>query len=282
MNKSCLILEGGAMRGMYTAGVLDILMKNHIQFDAIIGVSAGALFGINYKSHQPGRVYRYNLKYISNKDYMGIKSFLKTGNIMNKDFCFDKLVNELDKFDYETFKNNKTKFFVVVTNLSTGKAEYVEIKDLKNNKEMEYLRASGSMQYVSKIVEIDNKCYLDGATCDSIPIKHMENLGYNKIVVIGTRPENYTKKYKHQPSWLFYNKYPNFIHALKLRPVMYNETIKYIEEKSRKNEIIFIRPSQNLKIKRLEKNKKKLKMLYELGKADANAVLVPINKYLLK
>ncbi len=282
MNKSCLILEGGAMRGMYTAGVLDILMKNHIQFDAIIGVSAGALFGINYKSHQPGRVYRYNLKYIRNKDYMGIKSFLKTGNIMNKDFCFDKLVNELDKFDYETFKNNKTKFFVVVTNLSTGKAEYVEIKDLKNNKEMEYLRASGSMQYVSKIVEIDNKCYLDGATCDSIPIKHMENLGYNKIVVIGTRPENYTKKYKHQPSWLFYNKYPNFIHALKLRPVMYNETIKYIEEKSRKNEIIFIRPSQNLKIKRLEKNKKKLKMLYELGKADANAVLVPINKYLLK
>ena len=282
MNKSCLILEGGAMRGMYTAGVLDILMKNHIQFDAIIGVSAGALFGINYKSHQPGRVYRYNLKYIRNKDYMGIKSFLKTGNIMNKDFCFDKLVNELDKFDYETFKNNKTKFFVVVTNLSTGKAEYVEIKDLKNNKEMEYLRASGSMQYVSKIVEIDNKCYLDGATCDSIPIKHMENLGYNKIVVIGTRPENYTKKYKHQPSWLFYNKYPNFIHALKLRPVMYNETIKYIEEKSRKNEIIFIRPSQNLKIKRLEKNKQKLKMLYELGKADANAVLVPINKYLLK
>lgn len=282
MNKSCLILEGGAMRGMYTAGVLDILMKNNIQFDAIIGVSAGALFGINYKSHQPGRVYRYNLKYIRNKDYMGIKSFLKTGNIMNKDFCFNKLVNELDKFDYETFKNNKTKFFVVVTNLFTGKAEYVEIKDLKNNKEMEYLRASGSMQYVSKIVKIDNKCYLDGATCDSIPIKHMENLGYNKIVVIGTRPENYTKKYKHQPSWLFYNKYPNFIHALKLRPVMYNETIKYIEEKSRKNEIIFIRPSQNLKIKRLEKNKKKLKVLYELGKADANAVLEPINKYLLK
>ncbi len=282
MNKTCLILEGGAMRGIYTAGVLDILMQNNIKFDAIIGVSAGALFGINYKSNQKGRAYRYNMKYINDKEYIGLYSYLTTGNIMNKSFCFDKLVNELDKFDYQAFKNNKTKFYVVVTNLLTGTPEYQELTDLNDQNQMEYLRASGSMQYVSKPVKINNNYYLDGATGDSIPIKYMEKLGFNKIIVVGTRPEGYKKQYKPQPSKIFYKKYPKFIKALSNRPSMYNETIKYIEKKANNHEIIFIRPSQDLKVKRIEKNKKKLSSLYTLGQNDTKEIISTINKYLTK
>lgn len=282
MNKTCLVLEGGAMRGIYTAGVLDILMQNNIKFDAIIGVSAGALFGINYKSNQKGRAYRYNMKYINDKEYIGLYSYLTTGNIMNKSFCFDKLVNELDKFDYQAFKNNKTKFYVVVTNLLTGTPEYQELTDLKDQNQMEYLRASGSMQYVSKPVKINNNYYLDGATGDSIPIKYMEKLGFNKIIVVGTRPEGYQKQYKPQPSKIFYKKYPKFIKALSNRPSMYNETIKYIEKKANNHEIIFIRPSQDLKVKRIEKNKKKLSSLYTLGQNDTKEIISTINKYLTK
>ena len=282
MNKTCLVLEGGAMRGIYTAGVLDTLMQNNIKFDAIIGVSAGALFGINYKSNQKGRAYRYNMKYINDKEYIGLYSYLTTGNIMNKSFCFDKLVNELDKFDYQAFKNNKTKFYVVVTNLLTGTPEYQELTDLNDQNQMEYLRASGSMQYVSKPVKINNNYYLDGATGDSIPIKYMEKLRFNKIIVVGTRPEGYKKQYKPQPSKIFYKKYPKFIKALSNRPSMYNETIKYIEKKANNHEIIFIRPSQDLKVKRIEKNKKKLSSLYTLGQNDTKEIISTINKYLTK
>lgn len=282
MNKTCLVLEGGAMRGMYTAGVLDTLMQNNIKFDAIIGVSAGALFGINYKSNQIGRAYRYNMQYINDKKYIGLYSYLTTGNIMNKSFCFDKLVNELDKFDYQAFKNNKTKFYVVVTNLLTGTPEYQELTDLNDQNQMEYLRASGSMQYVSKPVKINNNYYLDGATGDSIPIKYMEKLGFNKIIVVGTRPEGYQKQYKPQPSKIFYKKYPKFIKALSNRPSMYNETIKYIEKKANNHEIIFIRPSQDLKVKRIEKNKKKLSSLYTLGQNNTKEIISTINKYLTK
>lgn len=282
MNKTCLVLEGGAMRGMYTAGVLDTLMQNNIKFDAIIGVSAGALFGINYKSNQKERAYRYNMQYINDKEYIGLYSYLTTGNIMNKSFCFDKLVNELDKFDYQAFKNNKTKFYVVVTNLLTGTPEYQELTDLNDQNQMEYLRASGSMQYVSKPVKINNNYYLDGATGDSIPIKYMEKLGFNKIIVVGTRPEGYQKQYKPQPSKIFYKKYPKFIKALSNRPSMYNETIKYIEKKANNHEIIFIRPSQDLKVKRIEKNKKKLSSLYSLGQNNTKEIISTINKYLTK
>lgn len=282
MNKTCLVLEGGAMRGMYTAGVLDTLMQNNIKFDAIIGVSAGALFGINYKSNQKGRAYRYNMRYINDKEYIGLYSYLTTGNIMNKSFCFDKLVNELDKFDYQAFKNNKTKFYVVVTNLLTGTPEYQELTDLNDQNQMEYLRASGSMQYVSKPVKINNNYYLDGATGDSIPIKYMEKLGFNKIIVVGTRPEGYQKQYKPQPSKIFYKKYPKFIKVLSNRPSMYNETIKYIEKKANNHEIIFIRPSQDLKVKRIEKNKKKLSSLYTLGQNNTKEIISTINKYLTK
>lgn len=157
-----LLLEGGAMRGLYTAGVLDVFMKNNIKIDGIVGVSAGALFGMNYKSKQIGRVLRYNKKYAGNRNYMGFYSFLTTGNIMNEDFCFKRIVNELDPIDYETFKKTNVEFYAVVTNIETGKAEYIKLDDLKDRNNLEILRASGSMPFVSKPVIVNNKKYLDG------------------------------------------------------------------------------------------------------------------------
>ena len=147
-----LVLEGGAMRGLYTAGVIDTFLKEKIDVDTIIGVSAGAVFGMNYKSKQIGRVLRYNKAYVGNKDYMGVYSFLKTGNVMNEEFCFEKLIDDLDPIDYQSYQESPVDFYAVVTNLQTGKAEYKLLDTLDNYDQVEYLRASGSMPFVSHII----------------------------------------------------------------------------------------------------------------------------------
>ena len=175
--KTCLVLEGGAMRGMYTEGVVDTLLKNNIIVDGIIGVSAGALFGINYCSKQIGRALRYNKKYINDKsvDYMSLKSLLKTGNIINKDFAFYEVPFKLDVFDEKEFQKSKTDFYATITNVKTGKAEYVKITNTE--KQMEVFRATGAMPFVSQMVEINNQLYLDGALGDSIPLDKAKELG---------------------------------------------------------------------------------------------------------
>ena len=157
MKKVGLVLEGGAMRGLYTIGVLDVLMENNIEIDGIVGVSAGALFGANYFSNQKGRVIRYNKKYCGDKRYMSLRSLILTGNYINKDFAFYKVTKKLDPFDNETYIKNNKDFYAVVTNVVSGKPEYIKIDDL--DEKMEYLRASGSMPFVSKFVEIDGKKY---------------------------------------------------------------------------------------------------------------------------
>ena len=222
--KTILVLEGGALRGIYTAGVLDVLLDAKIKVDAIVGVSAGALFGINYVSKQKGRCLRYNLENVHNKNYMGFYSLIKTGNIMNKEFCFDTLVHKTDPFDFDEFKKSKIKFYCVVTNLNTGKAEYIKINDLE--KDMEYLRASGSMPIVSKIVEVNGNPYLDGGMSDSIPTEWALNEGYDRVIVVETRPKEYRKKEYRKlkssllPYKIFYKKYPKFIRNLILKRII--------------------------------------------------------------
>ena len=277
--KSCLVLEGGAMRGIYTAGVLDVLLENNIEVDAVIGVSAGALFGVNYVSKQKGRAIRYITKYLNSPNFISFSSFIRTGNIMNKDFNFNKLINKLDKFDFDTFNNSKIKFYSVVTNLETGHPEYVEIKD--SRKDLEYLRASGSMPVLSKVVKIDNNYYLDGAIGDSIPIKKAEEMGFDKIIVVCTRPIDYRKK----ASKMFlvskiYKKYPNFVKSYKNRYANYNSVVDYIITKEKKSKILVIRPSKDLKVKRLEKNENKIINLYNLGISDTEKNIEQIRKYL--
>ena len=276
-----LVLEGGALRGIYTAGVLDVLLKNNVKVDKIIGVSAGALFGVNYKSNQPGRALRYNLKYCNNKNYMSYHSLLTTGNIVNKEFCFDKLVNELDPFDFDTFSNNKIDFYATVTNVETGKAEYHLIKDLHNEKDSEYLRASGSMPFVSQIVEIDGKKYLDGAIADSIPIDKMLTMSVDKIIVVPTRPIDFRRRKKTTIlNKLKYKKYPLFVDKLSNRYKMYNEEVERIIDLENQGKVFVIRPSRFVNIKRLEKNPEIIQEMYDLGVSDTKSKLKELKKYL--
>ena len=276
-----LLLEGGAMRGLYTAGVLDIFMENNIKIDGIIGVSAGALFGMNYKSKQIGRVLRYNKKYAKNKNYMGFYSLLTTGNIMNEEFCFQKIVNELDPIDYETFKNSKVDFYAVVTNIETGKAEYIKIDDLKNKTNLEYLRASGSMPFVSKPVLINGKKYLDGGIADSIPIDKIMTMENDRVIVVLTRPIEYRKKKNNQIlSKIYYRKYPKFAETINYRYKMYNKEVEKILELEKDGKIFVIRPSKFVDIKRIEKSSDKIQEMYDLGRSDSTRLLDDLTQFI--
>lgn len=238
-----LVLEGGAMRGMYTAGVLDVFLDNNIEIDGIIGVSAGVLFGVNYLSKQRGRVIRYNKRFLNDKRYMGFWSLLTTGNIINKDFSFYEVPQKLDIFDNDEYKKSKTKFYATITNMETGKSEYVELKDVFE--QMELLRATSAMPYVSKVVELENGKYLDGGISDSIPVEKCKELGYDKIIVVLTRPLDYRKKKpKEIMANTYYRKYPNFAKTLNNRYKMYNETVEKIIDMENKKEIFVIRPSR--------------------------------------
>ena len=277
-NKIALVLEGGALRGLYTAGVLDVLMENDIKIDTIIAVSAGALFGINYKSKQIGRAFRYNMKYAHDKRYMGMHSLITTGDVMNREFCFNKLVYDLDPLDFETYNNSNVEFYAVVTNVETGQAEYPEIKDAE--KDLEYLRASGSMPFVSNLVEINGNKYLDGAISDPIPFKKALDMGYSKIIVIRTRPADYSKTKTWLPYGLVYKNYPNFVKAAQKGCIKYNETLNLIRKYEDDGKIIVLRPSKKIKMRRIEKNLNKLQAIYDVGVKDCNENLKKIKEYI--
>ena len=262
-----LVLEGGAMRGMYTAGVLDTFLDKDFWVDGIISVSAGALFGVNYPSRQKERAIRYNKKFISDKRYISFKSLVRTGNIVNKDFAFYEVPFKYDVFDNKTFKESDVDFYVAVTNLQTAQAEYVKLIDPLA--QMEVLRATSAMPYVSRPVEIDGIPYLDGAIADSIPVEQMQKLGYDKIIVILTRTLDYRKS---KPmAWIakwFYRRYPHFADAVNQRYAMYNQQVENVIKLAEKGDIFVIRPSVDLKIKRIEKDPNKLQAMYELGIKD--------------
>lgn len=271
-----LVLEGGGMRGLYTAGVLDVFMENNINVDGIIGVSAGVLFGVNYLSKQPGRVIRYNKKFLKDPRFMGVKSLIKTGNVVNKDFAFYEVPVKLDVFDNDTYKASDIPFYATVSNLETGKAEYIQLHDVFE--QMEVLRATSAMPYVSEIIEYDGKKYLDGGITDSIPFKKCKEMGYKKIIVILTRPIDYRKKKsKFSLAKLKYGKYPKFVEALNNRYKMYNGTVEEIikleKEDNNEKDIFVIRPTRTVKIKRVEKDESRVQEMYELGRNDANNIL---------
>lgn len=279
--KVCLVLEGGAMRGLYTAGILDALVDTDIKIDCIIGVSAGALFGVNYKSKQKGRVLRYNTKYANDKRYMGLHSLITTGNLVNTEFAYHELPTKLDIFDEEEYSKSKTDFYAVITNINTGKAEYKKI--INATIQVDELRASGSMPYVSQPVKINDNYYLDGALADSIPVLKAKEMGYDKVIVVLTRPKEYRKK-KRSPllAKLFYKKYPNLIEAINTRYKQYNDALDIIEELEDKKDIYVFRPSTDLKIKRVEKDKSKLEAMYNLGLKDFKDNLKSLKNYLKK
>lgn len=267
--KTALVLEGGAMKGLYTAGVLDVFMENGISFDAIIGVSAGALFGVNMLSKQKGRALRYNKKYNRTKNYMGFRTLLTTGNIVNTEIAYHDVPYELDPFDDETFMQSEVPFYAVVTNIKTGKPEYIEIKSVFD--QMDTLRASGSMPFVSTPVKIGDEYYLDGAVADSIPFEKMIELGYDKLVVILTKCEGYIKKPipKLWADVCYKRKYPEFAYATAQRHNMYNGQTARLKKLEEEGKAIVLKPSKQIKISKIEKNPDKIQEMYDLGVADA-------------
>lgn len=281
MSKVGLVLEGGAMRGMYTAGVLDVFLDNNIKVDGIIGVSAGALFGVNYCSKQKGRALRYNKKYVGNKNYMSLYSLFKTGNIVNKQFAFYDVPLKYDIFDTEEFKKSKTDFYATVTNVKTGEAEYIRLDDVIE--QMEVLRATGAMPFVSEIVEYNGEKYLDGALADSIPFTKCMDMGYDKIIVVLTKPFNYRKKKPAEfLAKVVYKDYPNLVNAINTRYIRYNESLDVITDLENKKEIFVFRPSRKVKMSRIEKDPEKLQEMYDLGVSDCNGLLDNLKKYLKK
>ena len=277
-----LVLEGGGMRGLFSAGVLDALLElKELSVNGIVGVSSGALFGVNYVSKQKERAVRYNKKYADDKRYMGLHSWITTGNAVNKDFAFYELPCKLDVFDNEAFKKAETDFYVVMTNVESGKPEYVLIEDAFA--QMEYLRATSALPFASKIIEINGKKYLDGGISDSIPIDFCESLGYDKIIAVLTRPEGTYKEDKLGFLYkLVYRKYPNLVNSLLNMATDYEKVLVKIKDLENKGKIFVVRPPEVLKIGRLEKNRDKIQKVYDTGLNTGLKELDNIVKYLNK
>ncbi len=279
--KKGLILEGGAMRGLFTAGVIDVFLENGIQFDGAVGTSAGATFGCNFKSRQPGRVLRYNKKYAGDSRYCSISSLIKTGNLYNADFCYRRLPDELDQFDYETYRKNPLEFYCVVTDVVTGKPMYKKL-DTCDQTDLTWMRASASMPLVSKVVEVDGYKLLDGGITDSIPLAYFEELGYNKNVVVLTQPRKYEKQ-RSGALWLMkllLKKYPEVVKAMEKRHEVYNLQKKEVFEKADREDLIVICPEKPLGISRTEKNPDELQRCYDLGRRAALTNLERVRSFL--
>lgn len=279
--KTGLVMEGGAMRGMFTAGVIDVFMENGITFDGAVGVSAGATFGCNLKSEQPGRAIRYNKKYAHDKRYCSIWSLIKTGDLYGADFCYNQLPNKLDIYDLETYRKNPMKFYVVASDCVTGKPVYKELETC-DEKDLIWMRASASMPLASRIVEVDGYKLLDGGMTDSIPLKYMEEIGYSKNIVILTQPKEYQKK---QASLLglmkiALRKYPALFEAMKNRHVVYNEEKSYVFNRENSGDALVIYPENDLGISRTEKDVDELQRVYDEGRATALKHLEEIKTFL--
>lgn len=279
--KTGLILEGGAMRGMFTAGVMDVLMENGVTFDGAVGTSAGAAFGCNYKSHQIGRVIRYNTRYCKDKRFCSISSLIKSGDIYNADFCYGDIPSKYDIFDFDTYKNDPMEFYSVCTDIETGKAVYHKYTGDEDSG-FDWIRASASMPLVSKIVEIDGKKLLDGGMADSIPLKFFESIGYDRNVVVLTQPADYRKKPNGAMPLIriAYRKYPKLVEAMANRHTVYNDTIDYINSEEKTGKLLVIRPENPLPVSRMEKDPEKLKAAYNEGRKAADQKLDAVRKFL--
>lgn len=269
MSKIGLVLEGGAMRGLYTAGVLDVLMEKNMDFDLTMGVSAGACFGCNFMSKQIGRTLRYNIRFAKDPRYCSFREFLKTGDMYSAEFCYHTLPDELDIYDRETFYKNPNEFWVVTTNVVSGKPEYKRLEKMDYN-DLEWMRASASMPLVSNIVEVDGKKMLDGGTSDPIPFEKAFELGCDKVVIVLTRPQGYVKKPESilGLSKLIYRKFPHFVRTIKNRHITYNRELSLINKLEREGKVYVIRPTEPIPCGRVEHNPDNLEAAYELGRKD--------------
>ncbi|MCQ2191725.1 MAG: patatin family protein [Paludibacteraceae bacterium] len=265
--KNGLVLEGGGLRGLFSSGVMDVMMENGIKPDGIIGVSAGATFGCNYKSNQPGRALRYNIDFKDDPRFMGFRTLLKTGDLVSNEFSYHILPRELDVFDNETYTNNPMEFYVVCTNVETGEAVYKKI-DTMDDHNLDWLRASASLPALSRPVKIDGYTLLDGGMADSIPLAYFQGKGYERNIVILTQPLGFRKK---KPSIMpimkfLLRKTPVVADALAKRHIMYNKELDYIAEQAKIGNTMLIYPDIELPIGRIEMNADKMRNVYNMGR----------------
>ena len=281
--KKGVVLEGGALRGLFTVGILDVMMENNISFDGLIGVSAGAAFGCNMKSRQPGRAIRYNTDYAKDWRYCSFRSYLKTGDLFGGEFDYHYLPAHLDIFDEEAFDNNPMEMHVVCTDVTTGKAVYKQL-DKCSYDCYEWIRASASMPLASKIVKVDGYQLLDGGIADSIPLKYFQQIGYQRNVVILTQPEGYIKeKNKFLPLMrLQLHRYPNFIKATADRHLMYNAQTAYVKEQEALGNTLVIRPNEPIPIGHISHKPEEMWNVYHIGRAVGEERLQEIIDFLAK
>lgn len=281
--KTGLVLEGGAMRGLFTAGVIDVMMECGVEFDGLIGVSAGSSFGCNYKSRQSGRVLRYNLKYCHDPRYMGWRSLLTTGDLVGAEFAYHTLPLELDVFDAETFGRNPMEFYVVCTDVDTGQPVYYRM-DKVDYDSLEWLRASASMPVLTRPVRVaDGRRMLDGGISDSIPLAYFQSIGYDRNVVVLTQPRDYVKS--PAPEWLFRMLMPRcqtVARAMGRRHEMYNAQLSYIESQVKSGAAFVIAPEKPLPIGRVEMNPEKMKLVYEMGRDTCQRVMSDLRAFMAR
>ena len=281
MMKTALIMEGGAMRGMFTCGVIDVLMRHGITFDGAAGISAGAVFGCNFKSGQVGRPIRYNKKYCADPRYCSVRSLLRTGDLYGADFCYRELPDELDVFDRESFRNNPLQFYVGATDVSTGKPVYHLCTD-GGSEDMLWFRASASMPMVSRPVQIHDQLLLDGGITDAVPFAFMEEQGYRRNVIVLTQPKGYRKESASGMAMMkiMLRKYPRITDAMTVRHQMYNHQMDEIDGREASGESLVIRPPQSLQIGHTEKNPNELERVYQIGVREAEKRLDDIQSFL--
>ena len=279
--KKGLVLEGGAMRGLFTAGILDVMMESGIEFDGIVGVSAGAAFGCNYKSRQPGRAIRYNRRFARDKRYCSWQSWWKTGDLYNAEFGYHIIPTQLDIFDDKAYDENPMAFYAVCTDVETGKAVYKRL-DKSTHLTYDWIRASASMPLASKVIELEGQKVLDGGVADSIPLEFFEDIGYDRNVVILTQPEGFVKEHNRLMPLMriALRKYPKMIEALDKRHLMYNRQLEYVREAEREGRCLVIRPDEKLPIGRTSHDPEEMMHIYNIGREIGERKIKDIKKFL--
>lgn len=278
--KRGLVLEGGAMRGLFTAGIIDVMMEHGVEPDGLIGVSAGAAFGCNYKSRQPGRAVRYNKRFARDKRYCSWQSWWKTGDLYNAEFGYHIIPTQYDIFDDKAFEENPMAFYVVCTDVETGEAVYKQLTEA-SPLAYDWIRASASMPLASKVVELEGQKMLDGGVADSIPLEYFERIGYERNVVILTQPEGYVKT----PSRLMplmriaLRKYPHMIEAMAKRYLMYNQELDYVRQAEQAGRCIVIRPDEKLPIGHISHDPEEMRRVYNIGRQKGEEMIERIKAF---
>lgn len=280
MYQAGLILEGGGMKGVYTAGVLDFFLDKGIEFSSVYGVSAGACSMGSYLSKQKGRALEVNIDYLDTRKYCSAESLFTTGNLFNVDMCYHLIPEYLHPYDYDIFNKYQGKAYSVATNIKTGKPEYFRIRDMK--KDIDKIRASASLPLVSRNVKINGDYYLDGGISDAIPLRKSMLEGNAKNIVIMTKEEGYVREPASQLGIIkfSYLRYPKVYELMVQRHLKYNATLEFMEEQKQKGGAFVIRPKYVSTVGRIEKNVRKLEALYQEGYHDADACYEEMIQYL--